>query len=86
MLFLLGCNRGRHHVLEVAYVSAPQAALRDQVAARYNTLNIPAYWAGINPELTASVDANGRVIKAEISYPRDFVRQQLRYSGMYTAR
>ena len=27
---------GRHRVLEVAYVSAPQAALRDQVAAIYN--------------------------------------------------
>ena len=31
-----GCNRGRHRVLEVAYVSAPQAVLRDQVAAIYN--------------------------------------------------
>src|SRR5579864_512794 len=30
------CGRGRHRVLEVAYVSAPQAALRDQVAAMYN--------------------------------------------------
>jgi SH3-like domain-containing protein len=30
------CNRGRHKVLEVAYVSAPQAALRDQVAAIFN--------------------------------------------------
>lgn len=30
------CGRGRRRVLEVAYVSAPQAALRDQVAAVYN--------------------------------------------------
>jgi SH3-like domain-containing protein len=30
-----GC-RSRHRVLEVAYVSAPQASLRDQVAAIYN--------------------------------------------------
>jgi hypothetical protein len=30
------CNRGRHRVLEVAYVSAPQASLRDQVSAVYN--------------------------------------------------
>ena len=30
------CSRGRHRVLEVAYVSASQAALRDQVAAIYN--------------------------------------------------
>src|ERR1051326_3539145 len=35
-LSLEACGRGRHHVLEVAYVSAPQAALRDQVAAIYN--------------------------------------------------
>jgi len=41
--FLLGvlvlipsCGRGRHRSHEVAYVSAPQAALRDQVAAIYN--------------------------------------------------
>jgi SH3-like domain-containing protein len=30
------CSRRPHRVLEVAYVSAPQAALRDQVAAVYN--------------------------------------------------
>ena len=35
-LALPNCGRGRHHVLEVAYVSAPQATLRDQVAAIYN--------------------------------------------------
>jgi SH3-like domain-containing protein len=36
-VFLLSaCNRGRHRVLDVEYVSAPQAALRDQVAAIYN--------------------------------------------------
>src|SRR3984893_14671925 len=36
LLVLPGCGRGRHRVLEVAYVSAPQAALRDQVAAIFN--------------------------------------------------
>ncbi len=35
-MVLPACNRSRHHVLEVAYVSAPQAALRDQVAAIFN--------------------------------------------------
>jgi SH3-like domain-containing protein len=38
-VFLLGisaCNRGRHRVLEVNYVSAVQATLRDQVATVYN--------------------------------------------------
>lgn len=33
---MAGCSRGRHRVLEVAYVSAPQAALRDQVSAIYS--------------------------------------------------
>ena len=36
LLLLPACNRGRHRVLEVAYVSAPQAALRDQIAAIFN--------------------------------------------------
>jgi SH3-like domain-containing protein len=36
LLLLPGCGRGRHRVLEVAYVSAPQAALRDQVATMFN--------------------------------------------------
>ncbi|HEV2399529.1 MAG TPA: SH3 domain-containing protein [Candidatus Sulfotelmatobacter sp.] len=36
VLNIAACNRGRHRYLEVAYVSAPQAALRDQVAAIYN--------------------------------------------------
>ena len=33
---VLGCGGGRHRALEVAYVSAPQAALRDQVATIFN--------------------------------------------------
>jgi SH3-like domain-containing protein len=36
---LAGCSR-RHRVLEVAYVSAPQAALRDQVAQMYNRVGM----------------------------------------------
>jgi SH3-like domain-containing protein len=33
---LPGCGRGRNRVPEIAYVSAPEASLRDQVAAVYN--------------------------------------------------
>ena len=41
LVFLPGCGRGRGHVLEVMYVSAPQAFLRDRVAAVYNkTANV----------------------------------------------
>lgn len=58
-------------------------ALRDQVMERYRKLDIPTYWEGINPELTASFDGAGKIGKVEISYPRDFVKQQLGYSAMY---
>jgi dipeptidyl-peptidase III len=58
-------------------------SLRDQVVARYRKLDLPTYWAGINPEVTASFDAQGKISNVEISYPRDFVKQQLGYSAMY---
>lgn len=57
--------------------------LRDQVVTRYKALNLPTYWAGINSELTAQFDGKGAVTKVEISYPRDYVKQQLGYSAMY---
>jgi dipeptidyl-peptidase III len=59
-------------------------ALRDEVMARYAKLNIPTYWAGINPDLTAAFDGAGKISKVGISYPRDFVKQQLGYSAMYS--
>jgi dipeptidyl-peptidase-3 len=58
-------------------------ALRDQVVARYKKLDLPVYWAGINSDLTAHFDASGAVTAVEISYPRDFARQQLAYASMY---
>ncbi|MGA2714695.1 MAG: peptidase M49 [Bryobacteraceae bacterium] len=57
--------------------------LRDQVVARYQKLNLPTYWTGINSDLTAQFDAAGNVTKVDIEYPRDYVKQQLRYSAMY---
>jgi dipeptidyl-peptidase III len=47
---------------------------RDQVVARYKTLDLPSYWAGINPDLEL------RMGKVQISYPRDMVKQQLHYA------
>jgi len=40
LLFLSACNRGRGRVLEVAYVSAVQANLRDHVAAVYEKTGV----------------------------------------------
>lgn len=39
-IFLAGCNRGRERVLEIAYVSALQANLRDHVAAVYEKTGV----------------------------------------------
>lgn len=40
LLAFLGCNRRGHRALEINYVSAPQAMLRDQVATIYNRVGI----------------------------------------------
>jgi dipeptidyl-peptidase-3 len=58
-------------------------ALRDQVVARYKQLDIPTYWAGINPELTAQMDDKGNITSVRIAYPRDAVKQYLTYGAMY---
>ena len=57
--------------------------LRNQVVERYGQLSLPTYWAGVNPELTAQLDANGNASKVTISYPRDAVKQYLRYGAMW---
>jgi dipeptidyl-peptidase III len=57
--------------------------LRDQVVARYKVLDIPAYWAGLNPELTATFGKNGNVTSVDIKYPRDAVHQYLLYGEMF---
>jgi dipeptidyl-peptidase-3 len=59
--------------------------LRDQVVARYKGLDLPTYWAGVNPRLEATLDASGRATAVRITYPRDPVQQYLRYASMYDA-
>ncbi|HEY2014365.1 MAG TPA: hypothetical protein VGH38_12735 [Bryobacteraceae bacterium] len=58
-------------------------ALRDQVVRRYDKLNVPSYWCGIYSDLAAKFDGSGKVESVGISYPRDFVKQQLSYAAMY---
>jgi dipeptidyl-peptidase III len=53
---------------------------RDQVIARYKTLDLPTYWVGINPDLELHPGVNGQPDTVEMSYPRDVVKQQLRYA------
>ena len=59
--------------------------VRDEVLARYQKLNLPTYFAGMNARLTAHFDKNGEVEKVEISYPDDPVEQYLEYGAMYDA-
>jgi hypothetical protein len=53
------------------------------VLARYQKLNLPTYFAGINAHLTASFGKNGEVNRVEISYFDDPVAQYLSYGAMY---
>jgi dipeptidyl-peptidase III len=55
-------------------------AWRDQVVARYKTLDLPTYYAGIDPELTLHKGADGKADGVDISYPRDFMKQQLEWT------
>jgi len=56
--------------------------IRDEVVARYKKLNLPTYWAGVNPE-TVPMMARGKITGVRLDYPRDFMGQRLRYSAMY---
>src|SRR5262249_50523425 len=58
-------------------------AVRDQVIARYKSLNLPTYWAGVNPAITAEGDRTGNAGNVRMSYLSDPVRQYLDYGRMY---
>ena len=55
---------------------------RDQVVSRFKKLNLPTYYAGINPLLTAAGSTAN--VKVQMDYPRDAVRQYLTYGAMYS--
>jgi SH3 domain-containing protein len=57
-----GCNRGRSGSREAAYVSAPQANLRDQVAAAYTKVGIVK-----NGERVEVLDRDRRFVKVRTS-------------------
>jgi dipeptidyl-peptidase-3 len=61
-------------------------AVRDQIVARYTRLDLPTYWAGVNPRLSADFDARGNVSAVRMTYPRDAVQQYLDYARMYVRR
>jgi dipeptidyl-peptidase-3 len=58
-------------------------ALRDQVVARYQKLDLPTYWAGINSLLSAQFGPGGKIEAVQLSYPRAVEQQYLVYASMY---
>ncbi|HVB38349.1 MAG TPA: hypothetical protein VND92_07420 [Vicinamibacterales bacterium] len=56
-------------------------ALRDEVVARVDRLNLPSYTGFVMPELTPVADADGRITDVQISYPQDLTTQMLALSA-----
>jgi len=54
---------------------------RDQVIKRAEAIDLPDHYALVMPNLSLVKDKDGNISDVEISYPRDFMRQQLEYSG-----
>jgi hypothetical protein len=50
------------------------------VVTRFKSLDIPNYWVGINPDLDLHKGSDGKADGVTISYSRDIVKQQLRYT------
>jgi dipeptidyl-peptidase-3 len=55
-------------------------ALRDDVIARYTRLELPIYLSGVYADLAPVKDKAGKVTDVTISYPRDFLAQQLAWA------
>ena len=57
------------------------AALRDEVVARVEKLNMPSYTGFVQPRLQAVTGPDGTIADVTISYPLDLTAQMLEYSG-----
>jgi dipeptidyl-peptidase III len=56
-------------------------ALRDEVVARVDHLQLPSYTAFVMPKLDAVMNADGGIVDVTISYPLDLRAQMLEYSA-----
>jgi dipeptidyl-peptidase-3 len=56
-------------------------ALRDEVVARVEHLNMPSYTGFVQPRLEPVLAADGTITDVTISYPLDLTTQMLEYSG-----
>ena len=56
-------------------------ALRDEIVARVDRLQMPSYTGFVQPRLQAVRDGQGEITDVQISYPLDLTVQMLEYSG-----
>jgi dipeptidyl-peptidase-3 len=56
-------------------------ALRDEVVARVDRLQLPSYTGFVMPRLDAIADESGDITDVAISYPLDLSAQMLEYSA-----
>jgi dipeptidyl-peptidase-3 len=56
-------------------------ALRDEIVARVQRVDLPSYTGFVMPHLEPVHGADGRIANVRISYPLDFTRQMLEYAG-----
>jgi dipeptidyl-peptidase-3 len=56
-------------------------ALRDEVVARVDHLQLPSYSGFVMPRLDAVTDASGAIVDVTITYPLDLSAQMLEYSA-----
>jgi dipeptidyl-peptidase-3 len=56
-------------------------ALRDEIVARVDRLQMPSYTGFVQPRLEAVRDGQGEITDVQITYPLDLTRQMLEYSG-----
>ncbi len=60
-------------------------AVRDEVVARVDHLNLPSYTGFVMPRLDPVYDNSGEIMDVRVSYPLDLATQMLEYSGRRVA-
>ena len=66
-----------------AYGIHVDTALRDEVVARVDRLDLPSYTGFVMPRLTPVRNEQGAIEDVEVSYPLDLATQMLEYSARY---
>jgi dipeptidyl-peptidase-3 len=57
------------------------AALRDEIVKRVDSLNLPTYQGFVMPKLTAVKGPDGSITDVQISYPMDLTKQMLEFAA-----